>query len=90
MSNQSGGIFQVSGQKKGCQILTPYQRHLEASIRHLKQTNKVKSNNRNLIKVFYKFSNAVSISANSSLRKLAFTYELKPIFSSMKKIEPLY
>ena len=53
MSNQSGGIFQVSGQKKGCQILTPYQRHLEASIRHLKQTNKVKSNNMNLIKVFF-------------------------------------
>ena len=60
MSNQSGGIFQVSGQKKGYQILTPYQRHLEASIRHLKQTNKVKSNNRNLIKNYSnKFSDAV-------------------------------
>ena len=53
MSNQSGGIFQVSGQKKGYQILTPYQRHPETNQAVLEQTNKVKSNNINLIEVFF-------------------------------------
>ena len=59
MSNQSGGIFQVSGQKKGYQILTPYQRHPETNQAVLEQTNKVKSNNINLIKVFFFFSLAM-------------------------------
>jgi hypothetical protein len=56
MSNHSGGIFQVREQKKGYQILTPYQRHPEtnqAVLSVLEQTNKVKSNNINLIKVFF-------------------------------------
>ena len=59
MSNQSGGIFQVSGQKKEYQILTRYTRHLQAKISYLNQANKVKGNYRNLIKTFHKFSNTV-------------------------------
>ena len=61
MSNQSGGIFQVSGQKKGYQILNPYKRHLQGKISYLNQTNKVKGNYRNLIKTFHKFNNTVRI-----------------------------